>query len=97
MIFEFATQRVYYICSLYILRLTGPVCVQDSMPNSALPIILKNFNVKLKHFVNADAATAANADAGGSAIALPVHSYRRDNKNDKEPTLLIWLKIKENT
>ena len=30
---------------------------------------IKNFNVKL--FANADAAAAANADAGGSTIALP--------------------------
>ena len=46
---------------------------QDSSPDSALPITY--FNVKLKHFANADAAAnteaAANADAGGSTIALP--------------------------
>ena len=35
---------------------------QDSSP-------IKNFNVKL--FANAYAATNANADAGGSTIALP--------------------------
>ena len=39
----------------------------------------KNFSVKFQHFVHADAAAAdaANADTRGSAIALPVHSYRR--------------------
>ena len=39
---------------------------QDSSPDSALPITEKNFNVKL--FAN---AADANANAGGSIIALP--------------------------
>ena len=48
---------------------------QDSSPDSALPITQKNFNVKLSHFTNGDAA------AGGSAIALPELSFRRAKKN----------------
>ena len=60
------------------------VRLQDSSPDSALLITLKNFNIKLDHFLKADAAAAnANADKGGSAIALPVHSYRGAKNNLK--------------
>ena len=45
-----------------------PVRVQDSSPDSALPITLK-------HFVHT-VATNANDHARGSAIALPIHLYR---------------------
>ena len=43
-------------------------------PDSTLPIT-KNFNVEILHF--AHAVTAANVNAGGRAIALPVNSCRR--------------------
>ena len=33
-----------------------------------------SFNVKIQHFANADTTANANADLGGSAIALPLQS-----------------------
>ena len=35
------------------------------------------FNVKTLTFCEANTAISDNANAGGSAIALPVHSYRQ--------------------
>ena len=40
----------------------------------------QNFNRKLKHFVH-----AADADAGVSAIALPVHLYRQAKNGRNAP------------
>ena len=58
------------------LNVTRPVRTQDSSPDSILPITLK-----LKNFVHATTATNANTNTGGSALAVPVHSYRQDKNS----------------
>ena len=52
---------------------TRPLCIQKSLPCHH---ITKHFNIELFfiHFANAN--TAAKANAGGSAMALSVCSYR---------------------
>ena len=54
------------------------------MPDSALPITYKYYNLKLKHFANADCTT--NTDAGDSAIALPIHQSWELKSKDPDKT-----------
>ena len=53
-----------------IFAVTRPVCIQDSLPDSTLPIKYKYFNILLT-------PTPLIPGTRGSAIALPVHSYRQ--------------------
>ena len=51
---------------------------------SLIKTLTKNFNILSNADADADANADANADAGVTAIALPVLSYRRANKNRKK-------------
>ena len=63
---------------------TRPAWVQDSLPDSALPITQKNFNVKLQNFANGT-TTAAITEAGGIAyLFLYIHigKLKWEEKNE---------------